>query len=484
MMRPLQQLTHKLKHAKVLLVTDVDETLTHKQADVVRLNQGALSFLGAKETHIPYETPLPSDAQVTVFSTGRTLEVALNWLAELGKEIFTLRSPDVLLCNNGQTAYLNTHNALTWGNFMQDLQEPQKRSNFSFTAYDTALLKHYTHDVSDTTQIPLSGLVREQLLRHYMILFNELAQGSLQIENLDLLTVESFTKATPSSPETMHGFERMIKVMRDQAQMEVTHGFHLPVKVHITDDTTNTQKTLVEHLIVAFFGEGDPKPLIQSMGCTEWHASKKEHYLWEEALETWEGTDAVASLETLIPHNLRSTFNNSSTDALATLVSFLKKEAQQAFKAYLEQDLSVSPATQTKHMESPIARQKSDSPRSYILINGLLDKGKSVVYLYDALIDLAESLGIQDFSQQLEALITLGDGSVDKAMLSIQPLKAMFHREAIAVPNHAVVVHNGAKLEKPQESALWRQVHKVNPSVRYVDGFFPEIGRLQKKHLT
>ena len=469
-----ERLTHKLKHAKVLLATDVDETLTHKEADVVRLNQGAIQFLGIEQELIPYETPLFPDEQLNVFSTGRTLEVAMNWLTELGDAIFTLHAPDVLLCNNGQTAYYNTHNALSWGDFMHDLQDAPKREAMQFKPYEIALLKDYTHDVSDTQRLPLSGRVRDDLLRHYRLVFSDLAGGLRQVPSLDLLAVEAFSRE--EDPRAAYGFERLVKVMRDQSQMEVPQGFHLPTKVTIADESSGEPKDYVEHLIVAFFGQGDPKPLVQSMGCSPWQADAS--YLWQDALSQWTPEHDQNALEALILSNLRSTAKNSSNDALATLVAFLKKEAMNAFSAYHNTGLVLRPATQTKHMDSPIARQKSDSPRSYILINGLLDKGKSLSYLYDGFIDLAESLGVQGFSQQLEALITLGDGGVDRGMLSLLALKAKHHTDAVAVPNHAVLVHNGADLRTPEKNSLWRLVHQSNPTLRYADGFFPHYGNL------
>ncbi len=470
MMPPFERLTHKLKHAKVLLTTDVDETLTHKEADLVRLNQGAVEFLGIGREHIPYETPLFPDEQLNVFSTGRTLEVAMNWLSELGDAIFKLHAPDALVCNNGQVAYCNTHNALTWGDFMQDLRDEKKQCSMHFAEYETALLKDYTHDDSDTQRLPLSGRVREDLLRHYRSVLNDLSQGRRSLAPLDLLAVESFSKDDLDDTAS-YGFELLIKVMRDQAQLDVTDGFHLPIKVTIEDESTGENKPFVEHLVIAFFGQGDPKPLVQSMGTSPWQESPS--YLWQAPLSQWTPQHSVADLEALIPYNIRTTAQNSSVDALATLVAFLKKEALQAFDACLNTGVALRPATQTKHMDSPMARQKSDSPRSYILINGLLDKGKSLSYLYDGFIDLAQSLGVEGFSQQLEALITLGDGGVDRGMLSLLALNARHHVDAVALPNHAVLVHNGADLHTPEKNSLWRLVHQRNPSVRYVDGFFP-----------
>jgi hydroxymethylpyrimidine pyrophosphatase-like HAD family hydrolase len=479
-MPPFERLTHKLKHAKVLLATDIDETLTHKEADVVRLNKGAVEFLGIQQTQIPYDTPLSPDEQLNVFSTGRTLEVAMNWLTELGDAIFTLHAPDALLCNNGQIAYYNTHNALSWGDFMLDLQDAPKQDAMLFQAYESALLKDYTHDGLDSERLPLSGRVREDLLRHYRVVLNDLARGLRHIVSLDVLAVEAFAQEDADKTPS-YGFERLIKVMRDQAQLEVTHGFHLPVKVMIYDESSGENKPFVEHLVVAFFGQGDPKPLVQSMGSSPWQADAS--YLWQDALSQWTPEHSVADLEALIPYNLRSTAKNSSVDALATLVAFLKKEALHAFTAYLNTGIALRAATQTKHMESPMARQKSDSPRSYILINGLLDKGKSLSYLYDGFIDLAESLGIKGFSQQLDALITLGDGGVDRGMLSLLALNAKHHAEAVAVPNHAVLVHNGADLRTPEKNSLWRLVHHANPSVRYVDGFQPSYEKSFQKSI-
>ncbi|MCE2930575.1 MAG: HAD family hydrolase [Vampirovibrionales bacterium] len=479
-MLPFERLTHKLKHAKVLLATDIDETLTHKEADVVCLNQGAVEFLGIQQTQIPYDTPLSPDEQLNVFSTGRTLEVAMNWITELGDAIFTLHAPDALLCNNGQIAYYNSQNASTWGDFMLDLQDAPKRDAMLFQAYETALLKDYTHDYSDAERLPLSGRVRDDLLRHYQYVLNDLSTKVRCLEPLELLAVEAFAQDSQND-KASQGFERLIKVMRDQAQLEVTHGFHLPVKVTIYDESSGENKSFVEHLVVAFFGQGDPKPLVQSMGCSPWQAEAS--YLWQDALSQWTPQHNVADLEALIPYNVRSTPKNSAVDALATLVAFLKKEALPAFTTCLDKGVVLRPAAQTKHMESPIARQQSDSPRSYILINGLLDKGKSLAYLYDGFIDLAESLGIKGFSQQLEALITLGDGGVDRGMLSLLALNAKHHADAVGVPNHAVLVHNGADLRTPEKNSLWRLVHQANPNVRYTDKFHPHYAKCFQKSI-
>ena len=471
-MRPYERLTHKLKHAKVLLATDVDETLTHKEADVVRLNKGAVDFLGLEQTHIPYLSPLVPDEQLNVLSTGRTLEVAMNWLEELGDAIFTLHAPDVLLCNNGQTGYYNTHNASNWGEFMQQLRDEEHYEAMCFTHYETALLKDYTRERVDASRWPLSEQVREDLLHHYRLVFRELAHGKKHLPDLALLAVEAFShQGEPSEQSASYGFERLIKLMRDQTQMEVPQGFHLPTKVTITQASSGLATSYVEHLVVAFFGQGDPKPLVQSMGCSPWQ--EQTSYLWKPALSQWTLEENEADLECLIPYNLRSTVQNSEQDALATLVAFLKKEASNAFSAYSNMGVTLRPATQTKHMESPKARQKSDSPRSYILINGLLDKGKSLAYLYDGLIELAQTLGLERFDQQLEAVITLGDGGVDTGMLSLTALRAKHHPHAVAVPNHAVLVHNGADTRTPEKNSLWRLVHQANPYLRYADGFFP-----------
>lgn len=482
-----ERLTQKLKMARVLLATDVDETLTHKQDNAVYLNQGATDFLGVHHARIPYTTPLPAEAQLNIFSTGRTLEVTLNWQAELGHALNEIHAPDVLLCNNGQVAYLNVHNAPTWARFMQDLQNPSLRQAMPFHAYDRALLEDYTHDVEEFQRLPLSGVLREQLLRHYHRFFELLALNKTRIEGLNLLAVEAFHQGEdPAGDAAALGFESMIKTMRDQQQMEITHGFHLPVLLEIKEDTEASASFYVEHLIVVFFGEGDPKPLIQSMGLSPYSdAQEPSTYLWRDSLAAWDAQTSQTSrdfpLEILVPQNRRSTLDNSTVDALSVLVDVLKQEAMKAFQPYQDrysaQGLSISAGTQTKNRHSPIARQKSDSPRSYILIHGFLDKGESLRYLYDALIDLSLALKVstpeKSWDQQLEGLITLGDGGVDQAMLSLNTLTAMHHLEAKALVNHATVVRCGGAGLPPEESRLWSKVQRMNPNVRYAGGFYP-----------
>lgn len=463
----MHSLIQKLKQARLLLATDVDETLTHKHTDgLVHLNHGVLDYLGTDLNALPYAVtpPLMIESQLLVFTTGRTLQVALNWLPELGEAIHSVQAPDVLVCNNGMDAYYNNVNASTWGAFMQALQH--HADTMRFDDYLEALLAHYTHDATDASRIPLGSLVRSRLIEHFFTFFSQPLEVVSRGLKLDLLGIELFSDA--HHPNALQGFEQLIKVMRQQFKMEVTHGIHLPVRVDIQG------QMYIEHLIVAFFGEGDPKPLIQSMGCqpftlhTDWQ--------WQSAfLQGWGSPSTAPCPSTLIPYNLRTVAWQDAPDALSLLIQALAEEAQNAFFAYFEAGIQIQISTQSKQLESPVARQESNSPRAYILVEGLLDKGISLSYVYDALITLAEEAGLRDFQKQLGICLTLGDGKVDEALLGNPTLKAAHHPDAVALLNFPTVVHNTGNPHTPEANGLWRSVVQRNTIALYATHFQPNL---------
>jgi hypothetical protein len=466
----LQRLIQKLQHARLLLATDVDETLTHKNADgLVHLNAGVLAYLGSDLDELPYP-PLPNqgiETQLLVFTTGRTLQVALNWLPELGQAINDVQAPDVLVCNNGMDAYYNNVEAETWGEFMHALHHHADAMQFNF--YSEALLEHYTHDETDVSRIPLGSLVRSRLIAHFFTFFSQPLEVVSRGVGLDLLGIELFSDAHNS--HALQGFAQLIKVMRQQFKMEVTHGIHLPVRVDIQG------QTYIEHLIVAFFGEGDPKPLIQSMGCQPY--TPHTAWQWQETLrQDWCHATASPSISTLIPLNLRSIPLNHTQDALSLLIQALAEEARHAFVDYFESGIEIHISTQSKQLDSPIARQESNSPRAYILVEGLLDKGISLSYVYDAFIMLAKEAGFSAFDKQLETCLTLGDGKVDETLLANPALNALHHATAVAIPNFPTVVHNTGCLETPEANGLWRAVVQRNPNALYATCFQPNMSQM------
>ena len=461
----MHNLIQKLKQARLLLATDVDETITHKHTDgVVHLNHGVLDYLGASLNALPYAVtpPLTTESQLLVFTTGRTLQVALNWLPELGEAIHSVQAPDVLVCNNGMDAYYNNVNASTWGAFMQALQH--HADTMRFDDYLEALLAHYTHDATDASRIPLGSLVRSRLIEHFFTFFSQPLEVVSRGLKLDLLGIELFSDA--HHPNALQGFKQLIKVMRQQSQMEITHGIHLAVRVLIEE------QYYIEHLIVAFFGERDPKPLIQSMGCQAFDDASD--WRWQSRLlQDWGESSTAPCLSTLIPHNLRTVALQDAPDALSLLIQALAEKAQMAFSDYFEAGIQIQISTQSKQLESPVARQESNSPRAYILVEGLLDKGISLSYVYDALITLAEEAGLTAFQRQLGICLTLGDGKVDETLLGNPTLKAAHHTEALELPNFPTVVHNTGNLHTPEANSLWRAVFQRNTKAFYATHFQP-----------
>jgi hypothetical protein len=441
-----------------LVVTDVDETITHKpNATKVELNQGVASTLAA---------PDQADGTFVVFSTGRTRLSALNWEeCELGRqEMNRLRAPDVVVFENGQEAFYNAYGHLGWGDFMLALADETHRQQHRLTCYDAVLAKYYCQQADEhSPKPPLNSAARERLLQWFKAMPLAEIVNQLCTAGIPPLQVEWLEVTEPHR----QGLEVLINALRQQ-HLHITHGLHVAVPVRFSETAPSRQyhTPWMEHLLMVFL-QGDAKPLLLSLGCAPAKADSVESLM--PLLPQFINHPCPHTLlEELLPLNQRSTEANSGVSALHHMVQWAEAQATQAFAYLRPQGIEIKARLQSKRLEDAIARAGTHGPRAYILLQGLVDKAKSLHHLLEAFQTVMASNKEPHPPSYpfLTTFITLGDGNVDEALLSM-PFLALGEGHS-PVMNHAYVVQNHASTS---ENRLYSRVKARNPNAQLVTGF-------------